>query len=90
MLPHVKSKLVECIDALEIWIDENQEHEELAGTEFLEKAKESLKNAQDFIEKLDEGHAAVIAENGAMEEEAIPVAIQNDDMLSAHSSSEEN
>ena len=38
MVPHVKNKLVEATEACELWLEEHQDHEELAGTELLEKA----------------------------------------------------
>ena len=53
MLPHIKAKLQEVTEAFEIWIEENEAHAELVGTELLTTAKDSLVKAQDFLEKIE-------------------------------------
>lgn len=53
MLPHIKTKLQEATEGFEVWIEENESHAELVGTELLTTAKDSLVKAQEFLEKLE-------------------------------------
>jgi len=89
MLPHVKTKLQEATEGFEIWIEDNENHAELVGSELITTAKESLSKAQEFLEKLehfeDDG-VAVCVQNG---ESGQVVGKQDDMMEPADSSSEE-
>lgn len=90
MLPHVKNKLVENTEGFELWLDEHQDNTELAETELLIKAQESLHAAQNFLEKLEEteGDAEIVQENT---EETTPVTAEetNDEVMEPAESSDE-
>lgn len=42
MLPHIKTKLQEATEGFELWVEENESHAELVGTEMIATAKDSL------------------------------------------------
>ena len=89
MLPHIKTKLQEATEGFEVWIEENESHAELVGTELLTTAKDSLVKAQEFLEKLeqfeDDG-VAVCVQDGQEDSNA---GKEDDMMEPADSSSEE-
>jgi len=72
-----------------LWVEENESHAELVGTETIAAAKDSLVKAQQFLEKLEQAEddgVAVCVEDG---QEAQAQANQDDMMEPGDSSSEE-
>lgn len=89
MLPHVKTKLQEATEGFELWIEENETHPDLIGTELITTAKESLIKAQEFLEKLEQNEddgVAVCVQDG---EEGQAAGKEDDMMEPGDSSSEE-
>lgn len=53
MVPHVKEKLIGAIEDLEMFLEDNQEHQDLVDSELLENARNQIQEAQGFLEGIE-------------------------------------
>ena len=54
MVPIIKEKIVSAVEDLEMYLEENAEHEDLKETERLTLAQEQIAAAHQFLEGLEE------------------------------------
>jgi tubulin-specific chaperone A len=91
MVPHVKEKLINAVEDLEMFLEENEEEEDLADSELLANAKVQIEEAHAFLEQIenqdggemdvetnpeDEGEDA--AEEDDDDEELVPIGSDDD------------
>ena len=69
MIPVVKNKLIEAVEDLELFVEENEEDEQLKDTEQLENARNQIESSHGFIEMINNEEEAEENEDNKKEEE---------------------
>lgn len=53
MVPHIKEKLTAAVEDLEMFLEENEEHEDLKENELIDNAKIQIQEATTFLEGIE-------------------------------------